>query len=99
MRTKQQATIAERLFDGLNYIFMAVFTLVCIYPFYYLLIYSLDDPIEAARGVYLFPSKLNFQSYIEIYKLGTVPHAFLVSVEKTVLFTILCVYFSSMFAY
>lgn len=99
MKIKQDNSILERLFNGFNGIFMILFTFICVYPFYYLLIYSISDPRLAAKGIYFYPLKFTFDSYQKIFELGTIPHAFLVSVEKTVLFTILCVYFSTMFAY
>jgi putative aldouronate transport system permease protein len=99
MVRKQHSSIWERLFDQFNYVFMTLFTLVCMYPFYYVFIYSISDPRTAARGIYFFPTKLSFDSYTNILALGTVPLAFVVSIVKTVLFTMLCVYFSSMFAY
>jgi ABC-type glycerol-3-phosphate transport system permease component len=78
---------------------MALFSFVCIYPFYYVLIYSISDPRLAANGIYLWPAGLNFDSYLKVLSLNTIPNAFLISVEKTVLFTILCVYFSAMLSY
>ncbi|THF74419.1 carbohydrate ABC transporter permease [Cohnella fermenti] len=99
MNLQQKSSIPERLFDGFNYFFMALLSLVCLYPFYYVLIYSISDPRLAAKGIYLWPEHFTLSSYTQILKLGTVPHAFLVSTEKTVIFTALCVYFSTMFAY
>ncbi|SDW05737.1 carbohydrate ABC transporter permease [Paenibacillus sp. CF384] len=99
MIRNQQSSFAERLFDWFNYIFMALFSFVCIYPFYYVLIYSISDPRLASKGIYFFPADFDIDSYIKVLSLNTIPHAFLVSVEKTVIFTVLCVYFSAMFAY
>jgi len=45
----------EIVFNIANHIIMILFTLICVYPFYYILIYSLSDVSEAAKGVYLFP--------------------------------------------
>ncbi|MDF2651242.1 MAG: carbohydrate transporter permease, partial [Paenibacillus sp.] len=99
MSIRQEGSIFGRLFNVVNYLVMSIFTFVCLYPFYYVFIYSISDPRMAAKGIYLFPAKISIDSYVQIFELGTVPHAFLVSVEKTVVFTILCVYFSTMFAY
>lgn len=99
MISKQNRSLAERTFDILNYVIMALFSFICIYPFYYVFIYSISEPRLAQKGVYLWPAQLNIDAYIKIFSLNTIPHAFLVSVEKTVIFTVLCVYFSSMLAY
>ncbi|NBD22264.1 ABC transporter permease subunit [Paenibacillus sp. T1] len=97
--SNQRRSLAERIFDILNYAFMALFSFICIYPFYYVFIYSISEPRLAQKGVYLWPGQFNVDAYIKIFSLHTIPHAFLVSVEKTVIFTVLCVYFSSMLAY
>ncbi|NBC70380.1 ABC transporter permease subunit [Paenibacillus sacheonensis] len=97
--SKQRRSLAERTFDVLNYAIMALFSFICIYPFYYVFIYSISEPRLAQKGIYLWPGKFNVDAYIKIFSLNTIPHAFLVSVEKTVIFTVLCVYFSSMLAY
>lgn len=99
MKIRKESSVWQRTFNGFNYLFMLMFTFVCVYPFYYLFIYSISEPSKAAKGIYLLPAELTPDSYIKIFQIGMVPHAFLVSVEKTVLFTVLCVYFSTMFAY
>ncbi|MFC5406213.1 carbohydrate ABC transporter permease [Cohnella soli] len=99
MISKQQRSLAERTFDIFNYVFMALFSFVCVYPFYYVFIYSISEPRLAQKGVYLWPGNFNIDAYIKIFSLNTIPHAFLVSVEKTVIFTVLCVYFSAMLSY
>ena len=42
--------------------------LICLYPMYYVLIMSLSDPMESARGVYLWPKKFFFGSYQIIFR-------------------------------
>ncbi|REE68115.1 putative aldouronate transport system permease protein [Paenibacillus taihuensis] len=99
MISNGRSSLAERLFDVFNYVFMALFSLVCIYPFYYVLIYSISDPRLASKGIYFWPAHFDFDSYIKVLSLNTIPHAFLISVEKTLIFTVLCVYFSAMLAF
>lgn len=96
---KNQHSLGERIFDKFNYVFMALFSFICIYPFYYVFIYSISEPRLAQKGIYLWPGNFNIDAYIKIFSLNTIPHAFLVSVEKTVIFTVLCVYFSAMLSY
>ena len=42
-------TPAARTTYGLIWLFLAAFTFLCFYPFYYLIIYTFSDASEAAR--------------------------------------------------
>lgn len=41
-----------------NFLCMALAVFLCMYPFWYLIIYSLSDPAQASRGVWLLPLSL-----------------------------------------
>lgn len=99
MRQLGKSSFSSKLFDGFNYMVMILFALLCVYPFYYVLIYSLSNPSAAASGIYLWPADITLDSYRQIISLGTIPSAFLISAAKTVIGTIICVYCSSIFAY
>ncbi len=98
--SKVKCSIGERVLNGMNYITISIFTLMCIYPFYYVIIYSISDPAESAvKGVFLLPLKLSFSTYASIFQRGDLAEAYFISISRTVLATILCVVCSSMFAY
>lgn len=81
------------LFDVVKYGFLTIFVLLCIYPFYYVVICSLSDPKEIGRSVYLWPRGFNLNTYTEVLKRGDIVPAFLVSSARTVLgttVTVLC---------
>ena len=100
MTSKNSSTFSGRLFNVINYSLMTVFMIVCLYPFYYIIIYSLSDPYEISRGgVFFWPVNPTIDSYVQILSKKTVPLAFVVSASKTVLGTVLCIYCSSLFAY
>lgn len=96
---KIRQSVGERIFEVFNYIFMMIFMLICIYPFYYILIYSLSDVNLAAKGVYLLPVGFNLSSYMQILSKGDLSRAYVVSIARTVIGTSLCVFASSLFAY
>ena len=53
-----------QIFDIANYIFMAVFVFITLYPFYYVLIVSISDGLAVMRQeVIFFPKGINFASY------------------------------------
>mgnify|MGYP000285946149 FL=1 len=46
-----------RPFDVCNVLILGAFALLCMYPFYYLIIYSLSNSTKAARqDIWLFPA-------------------------------------------
>ncbi len=100
MGVQANTAFSGRMFNVLNYALMTAFMIVCLYPFYYIIIYSLSDPSEISRGgVFFWPVNPTVDSYVKIFSLQTVPSAFLVSAAKTILGTALCIYCSSLFAY
>jgi len=100
MTIKEYGAFYGRLFNVFNYVLMTMFMIVCLYPFYYIIIYSLSDPYEISRGgVFFWPVNPTFDSYTQILSKNTVPLAFVVSAVRTILGTVLCIYCSSLFAY
>ncbi len=60
---------ADILFNVLNYFFLAVMTLVCLYPLYLVLISSISDPSEVAAGnVFLFPKGFSLEAYKAVFQ-------------------------------
>jgi putative aldouronate transport system permease protein len=74
--------------------------LAAFYPIYYLLIYSLNDPTDAASGgLYLFPREWTLENYRLIFRDDQLLHAFLVTVARTLLGTFSGVLFTAVAAY
>lgn len=63
--TKYKKDRSSLIFDIVNYVLLTVFFIVTLYPFYYIFIYSISDPIEAQKGIVLFPTNITFNNYIE----------------------------------
>lgn len=75
-------------FHIFNYLLFAVFTLICIYPFYYLIINTISSNELSANGfVNFIPKKIHFSNYFQVFKLKGLSNAALVSVARTVLGT------------
>lgn len=94
-RKKRNFTVA----DFFIYLGLFLFMFVCVYPFYYVIIYSISDATEAAHGVYFWPAKLDFSTYELIFRKGEMQSAFLVSAMRTLLGTLLCVICTSFLSY
>jgi putative aldouronate transport system permease protein len=90
----------DKFVDIFNYICLAVITFATLYPFYYILIISLNSGIDATRGgIYFWPRVFTFENYEKILSDQKWIAALLVSVFRTVVGTGLSVFFTSMVAY
>lgn len=88
-----------RLFDIINYLLLALCVIVCIYPFYYVFIYSISDPAKVAQGIFLLPASMDLTTYKSILKLPYMANSFFISVARTVIGTGLTVLCCSFFSY
>ena len=73
--------------------------MLCLYPFYYLLIYSLSDPSEVSRGIYLLPRGFTLENYTQVLKLPGIFRAVLISTSRTIVGTIFSVVGCMLYAY
>jgi ABC-type glycerol-3-phosphate transport system permease component len=96
---KTKLTAAEKTFNVLNNLIMAVFAFVCVYPFYYIFIYSISDPDKAMSGIAFLPKGFTTANYEMLLKLQDIPNALFVSVSRTVLGTIITIVCCTFFAY
>ena len=76
----------DTAFDILNYMVFTVFTMLCIYPFYYLIINTISSNDLSANGFINFlPREIHFENYIEVLKLKGLGQAAIISVLRTVI--------------
>jgi len=65
----EKPTVASKIFDIFNLIFLLLITLVCILPIWYILMLSMSDKLAVSSGaVGLWPVGFNLKSYTEILK-------------------------------
>jgi len=88
-RRRHPRSASDTLFNIINYTVFALFTLICIFPFYYLFINTISDNELVALGrITLYPQGVQFQNYVEVLKIEGLSSAALTSVARTVLGTI-----------
>ena len=97
--SRPKRSAGELAFDTCNVLFMTLFVLLCVFPFYYMFIYSLSDPSEAAKGITLLPRGFTFANYAEVLRIDEIKSATQMSVLKTVLGTAASVLCTSFFGY
>lgn len=89
---KKKPTRQDILFFILNYAGFALFTLICVYPFYYLVINTVSANDLSAKGlIRLWPEQIHLKNYIEVLKLKGLPEAVKISAARTVIGTCLTV--------
>ena len=93
-------TAGDIIFNILNYLFFGLFTLSCIFPFYYIFINTISNPELVTRGaITLIPKELTIQNYISMGAVGDLWKSVLVTVLRTVIGTALMVFVSSLAGY
>lgn len=95
-----QRSPGDVCFDLINVLLLTVFTLICVFPFYYLFINTISDNALSARGlITLFPKGVHFENYIQIFKISGILTAAIVSLARTVIGTTLSVFASAFLGY
>jgi len=90
MRTRLR--LGDATFQTFNYLIFALFTMLCLFPFYYLFINTISSNDLSSRGLVMwYPKEIHFTNYVQILKLKGLSQAALVSVSRTAIGTILTV--------
>lgn len=99
-KSQFKLTPGDIIFNILNYTFFIVFTLSCVFPFYYLFINTISDNQMVSRGLINFiPRGIHFTNYANLIKSSEIIQAFLVSIGRTLLGTALMVLASAFIGY
>ena len=89
----------EWALDIIKVIFLAVITVITVYPFWNIFIVSINDPTDAVRGgLYFFPRVFSILSYKEILGRPTFIHSIGVTLASTIVGTPLELLCTSMVA-
>lgn len=97
---KKKLTSKDIAFNICNYGIFLLFTLICAYPFYYLIINTISSNQLSANGlITLIPKGFHLKNYQEVFKLDGLSSALLVSVGRTVIGTSCTVLASAFLGY
>ena len=89
---------SEKVFSVCNVIFLLLFAITCIYPFYYMLIYSFSDPGEAYK-ITILPVGFTLENYKKAFAVSGIGRAAVISILRTVIGTVVTVSCCSFFGY
>lgn len=99
-RQKIKLTPADIVFNIFNYLFFAIFTLSCIFPFYYIFINTISDNELVTKGaITLIPKGLTISNYIQMGKVNDLWSSVGITFIRTILGTALMVFASALAGY
>lgn len=100
MQIRRRMNTESIFFHTFNYILMAMLAVVTLYPFLNTLAVSFNAGADTTRGgIYLWPRIWTLKNYDAVFITGNVYNAFLVSVARTVIGTVVSVILTAMLAY
>jgi multiple sugar transport system permease protein/putative aldouronate transport system permease protein len=92
--------IGDIIFHVLNGTFFALFTLLCLFPFYYLFINTIsDNALVTAGRINLIPQGIHFNNYLALLGVTDLGRAVIVTVLRTALGTTVMVLASAFVGY
>lgn len=94
---KIKLSTGDKAFSVVNYLVFGIFTLICIFPFYYIFINTISSNDLTSRGlITFFPQQIQFSNYVQVIKIQGLGQAAIISVARTVIGTV-CTLFASAF--
>lgn len=93
-------TVSGTIFDGFNTLFMALFTVIMLYPFINILAISLNNGIDAARGgIYLWPRMFTWVNFEYVFSNKDLVRGAGVSILRVIVGTITGVLCNTLLGY
>jgi len=97
---EMKRSVGDKIVDAIIVFFMVLVIIAMLYPMWNTLAVSFNDARDSIKGgIYLWPRKWSLYNYQSVFKTEKVFNAFLISVARTVISTILNVFFSGLLAY
>lgn len=97
---KHKYSGSDIVFYLFDYLFFIIFTISCIFPFYYLFINTISDAKLVSSGsINFIPRGINIQNYLALRNASDLGNAVIVSVVRTILGTALMVMASAFVGY
>lgn len=93
-------TKSRKIFVVFNYLFLGLFGFITLYPFWYVLVASLNTGRDFARGgVYFWPRDFTLDNYTEAFKNQYIFSSLTISVSRTVIGILLGLILTAFMAY
>jgi len=96
----RERSAGDVVFNVANTVFLAITSIVTIYPLYYVFIYSLNNAQDSVLGgLYLYVRSFTFQNYTALFRSSEVVNAYAITAARTVIGMIANTFLSALFAY
>ncbi len=93
-------SLEDKIIDGIIYLFSAILIFVTLYPFYYIIVVSFNEGIDASMGgIYWFPRKFTLVNYKEFFSDLKWLKGLGISISSTILGTLISVLFTVLVSY
>ena len=100
MALKERKTAKDIAFEVAIYLFFTLFTILCIFPFYYIFISSISsNALVEKHSIFFYPQGIHFHNYVSVFRIKTLPQAAFISVARTVIGTLLSLLAASFMGY
>ena len=87
-KIKENAGPVDKLISVITYIVFALFSLICIYPFYYIFINTISANDLSEKGKIIFwPQQIHFRNYLDATKIPGLLQAAQISIARTLIGT------------
>lgn len=97
---KRRKISCDCVFDIFNAIFMCLILFITLYPFYYVIIASLNEPLDLLKGpVYFLPRKFSLINFVYVMQDNDIIKAAFITVARTLIGSLSAVLFTAAFAY
>lgn len=100
IRRRKIRTLEDKILDTIIYVVLTFVLFITMYPFYYVLIMSFNEGVDAMRGgIYFFPRVFTLENYASFLRDPQWISALLVTAVRTVTGTVLTVLLTCLVAY
>jgi putative aldouronate transport system permease protein len=84
-RNRIHRSAGEIAFDSVNAFLMLLVAVVMIYPFWYVLVFALNNSQDASAGhLWLWPRKFTFENILFVINRPALQHAYFITIARTV---------------
>lgn len=98
-RRRIAVNVFDKLFTIVNNVFLLLFTIICFYPIYLLLINSLSGPDYVMNGVFFFPKEITLFNYRSVLSNTYIARGIFISASRAVLGTTVTILGSGFLAF
>jgi len=97
----EKRSVSSVVFKIINYTILTAFFLICLWPFYYIFIYSLSDTAAADRGMSILfrPVGFTLDNYVQVFRLQGMLRSAYISTMRTVIGTTITLFCCAFFGY